>query len=397
MSDTPTAITELREARLGAARQQNMASRDANTITLIIEGLEIPVLSARISRSIDTVADAWTAEIPWTPGVDKELDRRVGPYTYCRAQIYIGSRLVNTGRLYTVKNIFGKNGLTKQLEFWSYTADLVDSMMPPNSGWQWNNSSLHEIASALCRPFGITVSISKQVTGKDYTQINEKFDIIQGEITQTYADLFTKLAFQRGGLVTNDRYGMLLLTMGAKIGPVVASLGEMELEAYRRHLDSTSARSQSWEAAYDGRKRFATYAVYGQSGNPEEYGDQGILSEALDAKVPPGRRTNIIVSDQTGGNVGVTAAWHRSRQLVDALTIQFPVIGYYTPAGELWDPNDFVNIKAPSMDINIATKFLVRQIDYEYTSAGETGLLHLVPPEVYTGESLREPWSGRWQ
>ncbi|MBE3064727.1 MAG: hypothetical protein IMZ69_06880 [Spirochaetes bacterium] len=392
----PQLLANLRRSGEADAARSRMKNKPKEEVTFLLQGREIPILSARISRSIDTVADGWSVEIEWIPGRDKELDKRIAPYTYCDASIYIGTRLVNTGRLYTVHNVLGSSSLTKQLECWSYTADLVDSMMPPSAAAEWLNSSLYSIASGLCRPLGIGVGISQSVTGRAYTQLNEPFDIVQAELTQTYADLFTKLAFQRGGLVTNDRYGMLLLTMGAKSGPIMATLGEGELAAYRQSMRTGNAQSPNWEAVYDGRKRFATYAVYGQSGDPEET-EAGIQSEAIDDKVPPSRRTNIIVSDNTAGNVNVTAAWHRSEKLVQALTIPFAVIGFYTPRGNLWDPNTFAMVKAPSLDICDPTKFLVRQIDYVYTAKSETGVLYLVPPEVYTGEPVKEPWSGRWK
>jgi prophage tail gpP-like protein len=375
----------------------SMRSKKPEEVTFLIEGREIPIISASISRSIDTMADGWTCDLQWIPGRDKQLDARIGPYTYAKVQIYIGQRLVNTGRLYAVKNQFNERGLTKHLECWSYTADLVDSMITPLSQYEWQATDLYGIAQKECQQFGIDVGISQIVTGARYSRLTEPFDVVQAGMTETYSDLFTKLAYQRGAMCTNDLYGMLLLTMGALTGPIAATLGEQDIRAYQESIGGSSAKSEGWAAGFDGRKRFATYAVYGQSGNPEESSNLGILSEATDSRVPQGRRTNIIVSDVTAGNANVTAAWHRSRQLVQALTIPFPVIGYYTPAGGLWNPNDLVIVQAPSLDINIATKFLVRQIDYEYTTGGETAKLYLVPPEVYTGEPVREPWSGLWQ
>jgi len=396
------------------ALQTALRHKPRNEVTFLLEGREVPILNAKISRSIDTVADGWTCEVEWIPGRDKDLDRRIGPYTYARAQIYIGPRLVNTGRLYTVRNTFTAQGLVKQLECASYTADLVDSDMPPFSGYQFQGSSLPDIASTLCRQMKnvdgsaltppISVGISRILTGADYTRVVTPFDIVQTQLTEKYSEFFTRLAYQRGALVTNDRYGMLLITMGAKTGPEVATLGEQDIAAYRQALAGSNAQSQSWGASFDGRQRFSTYAVYGQSGAPLEYDadeseDTGgaMYSVATDDRVPGSRRTNIIMGDIAAGGAGVTAAWHRSRQLVKALTIPFPVIGWYTPAGELWNPNDFVTALAPSLDINIATHFLVRQIDYDHSASGQTATLYLVPPEVYTGQPVREPWSGRWQ
>ena len=343
------------------------------------------------------MADGWTCEIEWIPGRDAELDRRVGPYTYARAQIYIGSRLVNTGRIYNVKNRFAKAGLTKVLECYSYTANLVDSDLPSSGQtWQWQNSSIDAIARSVCGTLGGTPAITVGIGSAIYNQgaagrVQEPFDFVQASLTDSCSDIFTKLAFQRGALITNDRYGMLLITMGASKGPIIASLGEGDLAAYRANQATQNAKSEGWEATFNGRERWNEYNVYSQSGDGAP-----IMGQSTDAKVITGRVTNIVVNDNGGGNVGITAAWHRSRQVVKALTIPFPVIGFYTPDGALWNPNDLVMVQAPSLDIATATRFLVRQIDYEHTAESQTGTLYLVPPEVFTGETVREPWTGRW-
>ena len=385
----------LREQAASEGMSQRLArTKTRNDITFLIEGREVPVISAKISRSIDTLADGWTCEIEWIPGRDKELDKRVAPFTYAKVELYIGSRLVNMGFLYTVRTQVTANGITKQLECASYTADLVDSDMPPLIAYEWTSSSFYQIANSLCQPMGIDVGIGSAVIDG---RANLAFDYIQAEVTETYGDLLTKLAFSRGMLVTNDRYGMLLLTMGLRQGPVMATLGEVDLRSYfEAQLATGAAKSQGWSAVYDGRQRWGTYAVYGQSGIPEDDGTV-IQSEATDLKIPAIRRTNIIVSNNISANVGVSAQWHMAQGIVKAETIPFPVIGWYTPAGTLWDPNTFVVVQAPSLDINTATKFLVRQIEYEHTVQGQTATLYLVPPEVYTGEPIVEPWSGKWR
>ena len=370
------------------------------TVTFLLEGREVPILSARIGRSIDTVADSFAVEIAWTPGKDKQLDKRVAPYTYCKAEIYIGPRLVNTGKLYIARTSFKADSLTKKLECASFTADLVDSMMDPAICSQAHLSTLFDISRIVCSQHGISAGIGqifyKPENAKNLRKLNEAFDFERGQLTETGGEHLTKLAFKRGALITNDRYGQCLITMGAKTGSPVATLGEEDIRAYLANVPRGSAHSEGWEAEFNGRERFGTYAVYGQSGDPEADSIDTIQSVATDDKAPAGRRNNIIFSGGVG-DASISAAWHRSQKLVKALTIPFPVIGFYTPGGDLWNPNDFVVAKAPSLDIFTPTRFLVRQIDYEYTAGGETGTLYLVPSEVYTGEVPREPWAGRWQ
>lgn len=403
MSGLDTAIAQGQTAfanSLAAVTNRGLRQKPKDVVTFLLEGREIPILSAKISRSIDTVADQFAVEIAWTPGKDKQLDKRVAPYTYARAQIYIGPRLVNTGKLYIARTAFKPDSLTKKLECASFTADLVDSMMDPAICSEAHVSTLYDIARVVCSQHGIDVGIGKifykPENSANLQRLNKALDFERGSLTETGGEHLTKLAFKRGALITNDRYGMCLITMGAKSGASVATLGEENIRAYLANVPRGSANSDGWEAEFNGRERFGTYAVYGQSGDPEADGTDTIQSVATDDKAPVSRRNNIIFSGGVG-DASISAQWHRSQKLVKALTIPFPVIGFYTPGGELWNPNDFVTALAPSLDINTPTRFLVRQIDYEYTAGGETGTLYLVPPEVYTGEIPREPWAGRWQ
>jgi hypothetical protein len=80
---------QMREQAQIRAREAALASKPKDAITFLIEGKEVPIISANISRSIDTMADGWTCDLEWIPGRDKALDDRIGPYTYAKVQIYI--------------------------------------------------------------------------------------------------------------------------------------------------------------------------------------------------------------------------------------------------------------------------------------------------------------------
>ena len=140
-----------------AGQIARMHAKGKQDFTLVLGGKEVPVMSGRVSCSIDTVADGWTAEIAWNPGVDKRLDALVSPFAYPDAQVYLGQTLVNTGRLYTVENKITETGMTKVLEGASYTADLVDSMIDPGVGpsGECNNLSVWNIALLLLNPKGL--------------------------------------------------------------------------------------------------------------------------------------------------------------------------------------------------------------------------------------------------
>src|SRR5262245_48887903 len=72
-----------KQSLLQAATVANrFQGRDPHYLTLILDGLEVPVESATLDVSLDSITDEWGAEIMWTPGADKELDKRVARNSY---------------------------------------------------------------------------------------------------------------------------------------------------------------------------------------------------------------------------------------------------------------------------------------------------------------------------
>lgn len=370
---------QLREQARLRAFQESLRSKPREAFTLVLADLEVPVISGRVTRTLDTVADGWSAEIAWMPGKDRALDARLAPYAYPKAQVYLGSTLVNTGRLYTMANEVSETGILKKLEGWSYTADLVDSHIPPGSWkYQWSNLSVWNLALAFGASLGIGVKtdIGNVTLPGQSTRVTEPFEEIKAQLTESYAELLARLASQRGLLVSNDEQGNLFLTAARTKGPIVASLQE------------GSPPAQKLGATFDGRKRFYRYTVYGQGGMGDE-----ISSQAVDERVPSSRTINFMAPEVSSGGASINAAWRRSKQLAEALSISFPVIGWYTPRGELWAPNTLVNVVAPSLHIADGFTFLVRSVEYLHETDGQTSMLQLVPPQVYTGEPLEEPWA----
>ena len=71
-------------------------------VELKIEDRIVPVQSANVTRTMDTVADAWTATIAWKPGLDKELDKLTKRDAMPNASISLDGELMVSGILYDV-------------------------------------------------------------------------------------------------------------------------------------------------------------------------------------------------------------------------------------------------------------------------------------------------------
>ncbi len=141
-------------------------------------------------------------------------------------------------------------------------------------------------------------------------------------------------------------------------------------------------------ATFDGAKRFYAYTVLSK-----RRGNKPKRATAIDDLVPRSRLTTINADETEAGDIQKTADWERSKRLADALTIPFPVTDWYAPNGELWRENTIVTVKSPIIYAPFGFDFLIRSVEYIYEKSGRSGTLNIVPPEVYTGEPLVEPWA----
>ena len=228
------------------------------------------------------------------------------------------------------------------------------------------------------------------------------FQLVDIQMTETYAELFTRLAFQRGMLVTNDRYGNLFFTNAHTNGPTVAALGEGDLNwaAIRQQAAASgNIHAPAWGTRFDGRERFYKYTVYCWSGAGDDYESTAtdnfipIDSQSIDTAIPKIRRMHVLTGDNEIGGAQITARYKRNMQYVKALTLPFPVVGWYDAHGALFTPNTIVTVQAPSIQIPKPTKFLIRQVEYTHEASGQAATLSLVPPQAYTGEDIVEPWA----
>lgn len=341
-----------------------LANKGDDEVTLICGDLEIPFESIRIIRTMDNAADGWSCRIQWTPGADKELDAVVLPYAYPKAQLYIGNNLIVNGVLYTVAPEISDNGLSVTLEGFSFAADVVDSTMP--TPYEQEDISLEDRANQLLQHIGIKSEFTADQGGT--------FARVTGEITDNLFNHIQSLASQRGLLVSSTPEGNLLFQKTTESEPVGT-------------IESGDPLPIGWGAKFDGRKLFNQITAIGESpGAPTK------TATVTDDNVPRSRFLTFKADDTTEGDLEAAAAWKRSKQFADALTIPFPVSSWYAPNGDLWRENTLVSVVSPEIFVPNGFTFLIRQVEYVLENSGRTATLSLVPPNVYTGERIVLPW-----
>lgn len=362
-------VEEQAKKATGLSAEEYLSSLEGqpDNLTLIIEGKTLIVESARVVRTMDTVADGCTVVVTWNPD-DKEAAKVLVPYSYKEALVYLGPWLVIKGLVYSHEPEEGEDGSTMTLEIFSKTADLADSSMKPP--YEQKKVTLKRRAEELIEPLGFTLVYEADE--------GEEFDRVTAQPEDTILSHLSDLASQRSVLISSNTLGEVVFYQ-ANIGE---SVGAIEVEA---------PLTQSIKAKFDGRQRFNSYRVIGPT--PKRKKGNAIEAVAKDNDIPRSRFKTIVANDATEGNIQSVADWQRSKQLAEALKFAFPVNKWYAPDGSLWRENTIVTVKSKTVFTPDGFDYLIRQVEYIFSEEGATAVLDLVPPQVYTEEPVEVPWA----
>lgn len=360
-------IKDIKDKQKAIAKK--LQNKDPNELTIELDGREIQVEAARVILTMDTVSDGWTASILWNPGEDLQLDIVTSPYSFANAYVYIGGELQIAGKLYSVKQITSETSRKKELAGFSNTIDIVDSTLDPP--YEAAQVDLLSRCTQVVSKYGLQVEFEPADI-----DLGGLFPRVTAGKTEKTIDHLQKLAKQRGVLLSSTNIGNLLITKANTTGLPVGSIKE------------TQPNNTTYEVTFDGRKRFSQYKAIGQSPN-KSVKKVGI---AVDINVPRTRTLTFTADESNSADIFKTAEWKRSSQLAEALQATFPVEGWYAPNGLLWKPNTIVTVESVTLGVPNGFDYLIKQVEFIYEAGGKKTNLTLVPPQVYTGEPLIEPW-----
>jgi len=356
---------QLRESLKSGLQGNKLAQKDPDSFTLIIENREIPVLNGRVFNAMDIVSGSWTATIAWTPGEDAFINRVTTPYAYPKAQVYLGEKLINTGFVYDVETRLTESGRIKVLTGFSKTVDAIDSTIRPP--YQEEKVTLKQRAETLFKNYGLTI---------EYELENDsQFDRVTAEPTEKIIDHLKKLVSQRGALISDTPEGNIKIYKASE-GKTVGTLEEGKQGVL------------SWAGKWNGRERFSVYKAIAQTAKTN-----ASSAVATDSNIPKSRFLTFKANDTISGNIQDAAEWKRSKSVADSLSQSLPVDSWYDPNGELWVEDTYVTVISETLHIPKGYKFLIKSVEYSYSESGTTAVLNVVPPQVYTGGEIVNPWA----
>ncbi|OUS51472.1 phage tail protein [Shewanella sp. SACH] len=320
-----------------------------------------------VTRSLDAMSGAFDLELTWRWQNNEEQYRKfVIPITQGQAcTVDIGGERIITGYVDDWVPSYDESTVTISVSGRDKTADLVDCSIDYPSG-QFNNQTISQIAEAVCKPFGIKVIVN--------TAVGEPFQRIQIEQGETPHELLSRLAKQRGVLLTSDTFGNLVITRASKVKAGVSLILGENVKAARGRF--------SWRQRYSNFTIKAAGAAHGNWDSAPISAVGGIKADIKDPQISR-YRPLIIVNEEitTAEGAAKRGQWERQRSIGKSNTAEYTVTGWRIPqTGKLWNINTLV----PVVDqiLGLDEEMLVLSVMFSEDDAGRLAVISVVRPET---------------
>jgi prophage tail gpP-like protein len=352
-------------------------STNPNTLTLLINGEKVNVSAATVKCSIENAASGFSAIIPLSTDF-KNLP--IKPFGFEDCELYLGKELIITGRVYIPEPDFSVDGYSATVEGVSLAADFVDSKIYPPL--EYNFITLGELVDALAEQIGMTAEY-------EYSVGSNFFERATADHGDTMFEFLSKLAGERGVLITSNAKGKICLVQANISGKPVCCIGDE-----KNPLSKITSK-------FDGRKLFHSYRATSTSpttvlSNSKKrkkkiYKDKTIYRTItiVDAGIPEGRQTSARCDNVTVGDAEKTAMQLQRKAYADAIEIHVPVNSWYVPGTEdLWRENTIVTIQSPAAWLHNGFDMLIRGVTYTYANSGCIAILDVCPPQCYSDKAI---------
>lgn len=241
------------------------------------------------------------------------------------------------------------------------TGDLVDCSAIYKAG-QWSNQKLDAIASNLCEPFGIKVLVQ--------TDIGEPFKKVTINNSETVFETLSRLAKQRGVLLTTDGLGNLVITRA----------GNNRLRAALKEGVNIIAAS----GTFSNRNRHSVYIAKGQHPGSNDLNLEAAnepVAQVKDTGVTRYRPLIILAEENsTIDSLKKRITWQRNFNYGRGTKGVITVAGW-KDGGDVWKFNRLIKVESDSLGIN--GELLISKANYKLDDNGTLTTLTLTRPEAY--------------
>lgn len=321
----------------------------------------------QVTRSLEAMAGSFTLELTFNwQGKPDQYRAFMAPIKQGKpCTIDIGNDRVITGYVDDWVPSYDDKQVIISVTGRDKTSDLIDCSIVYPSG-QFVNQTLTQIANTVCKPFGIDVVVNVD-------DITEPFKRIQIEQGETPHELLTRLARQRGVLLTNDALGRLVITRSTKESAGVSLILGQNILAARGRF--------SW------RNRFSQFIVKASGAGFGDWGDDnnavgGLKAEITDDEVMR-YRPIIIVNEEitTAEGASRRGQWERQRSIGRSNSAEYTVTGWRIPeTGKVWGINTLVPVRDEILDLN--EDMLINTLMFSEDDGGRIAVIGVVHPDA---------------
>jgi len=293
-------------------------------------------------------------------------------------KILADGELILTGWVDSYTINYDHNSHTVNIKGRSRTQDLVDCSAP--SVKEYEKIGFYALVEDVCKKFGIAV------INNIADPIDPFLDIESSELGQTAFSFLEPFAKRRQVLLTDDEYGRLVITRGAK---------EKSGLQLKNILNGKDNNIKSGARKTDVSSLYSQYGALMQD-YPLDLTDFTTIAELLedsgaatDFEIRPARKLEFYTEEETEAfNLTDRANWEKSIRRARAFTYSCTVQGH-TYKDELWKTNILYKVFDDFTQVH--TELLCKRITYNYSvHEGSTTTLYFTFKTAYTLEAEKE-------
>lgn len=315
----------------------------------------------KIQSAITQVSSEFTLKLTdkWS---DTQSPRPINKGAAC--SVSIDDVTVVTGYIDDVNTSYDAQSHSIEVAGRDVTGDIVDCSAP---SFQWSGRSLLKGAQVLCKPFGVTVVATVDVT--------KAFERMKSDEGETVFEVLEQAARVRGVLLMADGLGGLIM---GRAGDRRLS-GRFEIGV---NIKQGSGRQSM-------RDRFSQYTVKGQVSDPFSDGDSSVSATVKDNAVKRHRPKVILAEDGLDlAGCKTRAIWHRNIAAAKGNEVNYVVNAWHLD-DQLIQPNYLVHVIDPFL--NVSGDMLIVSRTFILDSEGLRTEVTLGDPKAYELAELPEP------
>jgi len=328
-----------------------------------------------VTLRFDTVASAFSFSAYFNPDNIEHKEMMCIGHDHIAKVKHNGEDLI-TG--YVMNQKFTDAAAKSLVSFSGYSLPgfLEDCQIDPSSYPLQNDGlSLREISSRMLKPFGLKMIVNGSVSAL----MDETFDETTAEATETVKDYLTKLAAQKGIIMTHNEAGAVIFTR--------ADTTRQPIIHYQKEGGTPFTKM---ELDFNGQGMHSDITIVQQA---DDEGDNAGEASTKNPYVPFVHRPRVIT--QTSGtdiDTDKAARMALSNELKNLKLII--TTDRWEIGGKVIKPNNMITVVNPRVYLYKKSRWFIEQVDLRGDQAGTTATLTCALPEVYNNEAVKYLFKG---